>query len=165
VILRLDTGWFDPARAVIVGPAGEVALRPAEARLLAWLAQHPGETVSHDRLLREVWGYSARAQSKTVYTTVSRLRSKIEADPANPRHLLPVAKVGYRFVPAGPSASARQAPSIIGRDPDLEGIERLLDGGARLLTLVGPGGVGKTHLARCVEARVAQRLGDRTLFV
>ena len=50
-------------------------------------------------LLREVWGYRSSAITRTVDNTVLRLRAKIEADPARPRHVATVHGTGYRFDP------------------------------------------------------------------
>jgi two-component system alkaline phosphatase synthesis response regulator PhoP len=52
--------------------------------------------VSRTDLLREVWGYASGAVSRTVDTHVAELRRKLEEDPAAPRHILTVRKVGYR---------------------------------------------------------------------
>ena len=48
-------------------------------------------------LLSEVWGYGAFVLSRTVDSHVAELRRKLEDDPANPRHIVTVWKVGYRF--------------------------------------------------------------------
>ncbi len=48
-------------------------------------------------LLREVWGYDDSVMSRTVDTHIAELRRKLEADPASPRHILTVLKVGYRL--------------------------------------------------------------------
>jgi len=50
-------------------------------------------------LLREVWGYRSDVTSRTVDTHVAELRRKLERDPANPRHIMTVRKVGYRLAP------------------------------------------------------------------
>jgi len=49
-------------------------------------------------LMREVWGYSDDAVSRTIDTHIGELRRKLEADPAAPRHILTARKVGYRLV-------------------------------------------------------------------
>jgi DNA-binding response OmpR family regulator len=54
--------------------------------------------VSRAELLREVWGYGAFVLSRTVDSHVAELRRKLEDDPTNPRHIVTVWKVGYRFV-------------------------------------------------------------------
>jgi DNA-binding response OmpR family regulator len=47
--------------------------------------------------MREVWGYSDAVISRTIDTHIAELRRKLEADPAAPRHILTVRKVGYRL--------------------------------------------------------------------
>jgi DNA-binding response OmpR family regulator len=70
-----------------------------EFALLHVLACHPGRTLSRADLLEDVWGYEWIGPTDTVTVHVRRLRSKIEADPSNPRHLITVHGVGYRFDP------------------------------------------------------------------
>ena len=86
-------------REVRRGEAVVETLTTREAELLGWLAARPGKAVSRDDLLREVWGYRGATASRTVDNTVLRLRAKIEADPARPRHVLTVHGTGYRFEP------------------------------------------------------------------
>lgn len=75
----------------------EVPLRPKEFDLLAALLRRIGQVVTRDVLLREVWGYDESVVSRTVDTHMAELRRKLEADPAEPRHLLTVRKTGYRL--------------------------------------------------------------------
>ncbi len=78
--------------------AGEpIELAPKEFDLLVALLRHDGAAVSRLDLMREVWGYSAAVVSRTVDTHIAELRRKLEASPANPRHILTVRKVGYRL--------------------------------------------------------------------
>lgn len=75
----------------------EVHLTPIEFRLLTALIRHAGRVVTHRQLLAEVWGpgHSERGHYLRVY--MGHLRQKIEADPAQPRHILTEVGVGYRF--------------------------------------------------------------------
>jgi DNA-binding response OmpR family regulator len=80
--------------------AGEpVTLTAREFDLLWFLAAHPGRVFSRDQLMDRVWGYSAAVDTGTVTVHIRRLREKIEADPAHPRHLQTVWSVGYRLDP------------------------------------------------------------------
>ena len=80
--------------------AGEsVAVAPRELELLQYFVSHPGELLSRDRLLDEVWGYDATVQSRTVDVHVAALRQKLEDDPGRPRFFRTVHGRGYRFVP------------------------------------------------------------------
>lgn len=74
-----------------------VELTPKEFDLLIALLQRQGRVTSRNELLRAVWGYSASVVSRTVDTHVAELRRKLEQDAAEPRHILTVWKVGYKF--------------------------------------------------------------------
>ncbi|HEY2832535.1 MAG TPA: response regulator transcription factor [Sporichthyaceae bacterium] len=73
-----------------------LALTTREFDLLAFLLAHPGEAFTREALMRQVWGWEFGDQS-TVTVHVRRLREKIEDDPADPRLLVTVWGVGYRF--------------------------------------------------------------------
>jgi len=73
-------------------------LSPREFDLLAYFVRRRGEVVSRDQLLDAVWGYTAIPFTRTVDTHIAKLRKKIEAVPGNPRHLLTVHRMGYKFV-------------------------------------------------------------------
>jgi two-component system alkaline phosphatase synthesis response regulator PhoP len=74
-----------------------VELTPKEFDLLIALLRRQGRVTSRNELLRAVWGYSASVVSRTVDTHVAELRRKLEVDAAEPRHILTVWKVGYKF--------------------------------------------------------------------
>ncbi len=78
---------------------GEVIkLTRKEFGTLRFLAGRRGEVVRRDELLREVWNYKRYPTTRTVDNHVASLRSKIEKDPSDPRHLLTVHRVGYKLV-------------------------------------------------------------------
>ena len=85
-----------PRRAVRVRGTG-VALTSREFDLLAYLVRHPGIVLSRDALLREVWGYQYRIDTRTVDVHIRSLRQKIEEHPAEPSLILTVRGHGYRF--------------------------------------------------------------------
>jgi DNA-binding response OmpR family regulator len=74
-----------------------VPLTSKEFELLAHFARHPGRAFTRMQLLDAVWGTTFEGYEHNVNTHINRLRSKIEADPANPRYVLTVRGVGYRF--------------------------------------------------------------------
>ena len=74
-----------------------VNLAPLEYQLLVALMDRKGAVVSRLALMRDVWGHQASVVSRTVDTHILELRKKLEADPANPRHVLTVRKAGYRL--------------------------------------------------------------------
>ncbi len=73
-----------------------IDLTSTEFDLLFFLAKSPGRAYSREQLLAGVWGYSSGAYEHTVNTHINRLRSKIEADPANPELIQTVWGVGYK---------------------------------------------------------------------
>jgi two-component system, OmpR family, KDP operon response regulator KdpE len=97
------------ARAVFISDQ-RLTLTPKEYRLLQILAQHSGNVVTHQFLLREVWGNDHIDDTHYLRIFVRKLRRKIEADPTQPRILLTELGVGYRLVSAdGQTAAAATA--------------------------------------------------------
>jgi two-component system, OmpR family, alkaline phosphatase synthesis response regulator PhoP len=86
-------------QAHIVTRAGVVvSLTPLEFDVLRVLAKRRGTVVSRQELLRDVWSHQAEdIVTRTVDTHIGELRKKLEADPAHPRHILTVRKIGYRL--------------------------------------------------------------------
>ena len=76
----------------------EVRLTRKGFDLLRYLVEHPGEVITRDRLLDEVWGYERFPTTRTVDTHILRLRQKFEDDPERPAHILTAHGQGYRFV-------------------------------------------------------------------
>lgn len=83
-------------RQVFVG-GREVHLTPIEYKLLTTLVRHAGKVVTHQQLLREVWGPAHTDQAHYVRVYMAHLRHKLEAEPARPRYLLTEPGVGYRL--------------------------------------------------------------------
>ena len=75
----------------------DVRLTPIEYKLLATLVKHAGKVVTHQQLLRDVWGPSHEDQSHYVRVYMAHLRHKLEGEPARPRYLLTEPGVGYRL--------------------------------------------------------------------
>lgn len=75
----------------------EVHLTPMEYRLLTVLIRHAGKVVTHQFLLKEVWGVKYIGQNHYVRVFMANLRRKIERDPANPEYLLTEQGIGYRL--------------------------------------------------------------------
>ena len=121
VVLRrqMRTGSGEPT--VKVGPltidlAGRtvllndkrLALTPKEYRLLQVLAQHAGNVVTHQHLLKEVWGSTHVQDTHYLRIFVRKLRQKFETHPDSPRILLTELGVGYRLAP--PSGDGDATP-------------------------------------------------------
>lgn len=76
-----------------------VNLSAREFQLLRFFIEHRGETLSRDVLLRDVWGYGAKIQTRTVDMRVASLRQQLEDDPKQPQFILTVQGLGYKFRP------------------------------------------------------------------
>ena len=73
-------------------------MSPREFELLRYLIERKGETVSRDRLLEDVWGYESYPSTRTVDTHIAKLRAKIGDSGSEPRYILTIHGVGYKFV-------------------------------------------------------------------
>lgn len=76
----------------------KLELSAREYRLLRYLVAKEGNVVTRDELLDEVWGYNSYPSTRTVDNHIARLRQKVERDANEPRHILTVHGVGYKFV-------------------------------------------------------------------
>ena len=89
----------DLRRRVLHRGGEEIRLTTHEAGVLSYLISHRGKDVTREELLEKVWGYSPTMQTRTVDNQILKLRKKIEDVPADPRHILTIHGVGYRFEP------------------------------------------------------------------
>ncbi|HPA48320.1 MAG TPA: response regulator transcription factor [bacterium] len=74
-------------------------LSPREFEIMRLLSERRGEIVTRERFLEEVWGYESAPSTRTVDNHIAKLRQKIEVDPDNPKHIVTVHRMGYKFVP------------------------------------------------------------------
>jgi two-component system KDP operon response regulator KdpE len=87
----------DLVRRVVLVDNGEVKLTPKEYDLLRVLVIHAGKVVTHQHLLREVWGPASVYETHYLRVYIGQLRQKLEPDPAQPRYILTEPGVGYRL--------------------------------------------------------------------
>lgn len=145
--LHLEACTVDLAAAQVERDGERTPLTRLEAALLAFLAGRAGHPATRDELLVEVWGYRPGVKSQTIENTVWRVRQKIERDPRRPKHLKSRYGTGYALELPGPKPSnIADADPLFGRDDAVAALDRLR--GARVVTLLGPAGVGKTRIAR-----------------
>ena len=90
---------LDPEGRRVTVRGAAVALSAREFDLLALLAASPGRAFTREAILERVWGWSFEGTVRTVDNFIRSLRQKIEADPAQPRHIVTVRNVGYRLEP------------------------------------------------------------------
>jgi two-component system KDP operon response regulator KdpE len=75
----------------------EIHLTPTEYKLLTTLIRHAGKVITHRQLLKEVWGDAYSNEDQYLHVYMTRLRHKLEKDPARPKHLMIELGVGYRL--------------------------------------------------------------------
>jgi DNA-binding response OmpR family regulator len=97
--LRYDDLVIRPRLHMVELDGIPIELTATEFYLLYFLASHPRQVFTRQQLLDRVWHYEYFGDARTVTVHMSRLRKKVEPDPANPRHLRTVRRVGYKFVP------------------------------------------------------------------
>lgn len=88
---------IDLAARTVTRNGEQCALTPKAYELLLALVKRDGAVAGRNELLKEVWGYGAFIMTRTVDTHIAELRRKVEENPAEPRHIVTVWKVGYRF--------------------------------------------------------------------
>jgi len=96
-VLSIDGVELDLDRHELVVRGVHVELPLKEFELLAVLMEHAGRVVSRATLIDQVWGSDYVGDTKTLDVHVKRLRSKIETDPSQPRHITTVRGLGYKF--------------------------------------------------------------------
>jgi two-component system alkaline phosphatase synthesis response regulator PhoP len=94
--LHIDYGSYE-----ISIDGKKVDLSPTELKLLFFFSQHPGRVYTRDQILDHVWGDTAFVTPRTVDVHVKRLRAQIEKNLENPRYILTVRGVGYKFADSG----------------------------------------------------------------
>jgi DNA-binding response OmpR family regulator len=97
---RVSVGGFhlDPVEHNVVLPDGSVvSLTTIEFKLLHCLMRNAGRVVTPTYLLNSTWGYDYEGESNQIAVYIRRLRNKIEKDPNNPRYIVTVRRLGYKF--------------------------------------------------------------------
>jgi two-component system KDP operon response regulator KdpE len=106
-VVRIGRLEIDLATRLVTIDGARVTLTPKEYKLLQILAQHAGYVVTHQHLLKEIWGVSHVNDAHYLRIFVRKLRQKIEADPTQPRILMTELGIGYRL-----AASERDAVTV-----------------------------------------------------
>ena len=98
-VLRFGGVVVDLARRLVTRDGVALHLTPIEYRLLTHLATQPDRVITHQQLLKAVWGPGHAEDTHYVRVHMANLRKKVEDDPSMPKHLLTEAGIGYRFRP------------------------------------------------------------------
>ena len=97
MVFSFDDLVVDESRREIRRNGAVLALKPKEFELLLFLARNKGIALGRSLILERVWGWDFDGGSRTVDVHIRWLREKIELDPANPKRILTVRGIGYRF--------------------------------------------------------------------
>jgi DNA-binding response OmpR family regulator len=90
---------ISPEEGVVSRDGEQLHLTKTEFKLLVELASQPGKVFSREILLERVWGYDYFGDGRLVDVHIRRLRTKVEADPANPRYVVTARGLGYKLQP------------------------------------------------------------------
>ncbi len=96
-VLEVGPVRMDVDRHVVAVRGGEVTMPLKEFELLELLLRNAGRVLTRGQLIDRVWGSNYVGDTKTLDVHIKRLRAKVEADPANPVHLVTVRGLGYKF--------------------------------------------------------------------
>jgi len=173
-ILRFAGHELDRSRFELRRAGEPVPIEPQALDVLAYLAMHHDRVVTREELLDHVWG-DRFVSASAVSTRIKDARRAVGDDGELQAVIKTVHGRGFRLVcdveevtdEASPDAVAalpgrslrRMASTFVGRDEELDSLSELLSR-ARLLTLCGPGGIGKTRLALELASRVSRRYAD-----
>ncbi len=108
-LLHADGISLDPAQHVLHARRQATHLTPMESRLLAVFMSYPGQLLTREFLMREVWDTSYIGDTRTIEVHVCWLRKKLGDSATEPRYLLTVRGRGYRFLPVIKPDSRRLA--------------------------------------------------------
>jgi DNA-binding response OmpR family regulator len=96
---RLGDCEIDFSRAELRRGGARVDLTAIELKMVQLFLRHPGRVMTRTHVVDEVWGHDVFVTDRVVDTHVVKLRRKIEPDPSQPRHIVSVRGIGYRFEP------------------------------------------------------------------
>jgi predicted ATPase/DNA-binding winged helix-turn-helix (wHTH) protein len=163
---------FDPARVALFDEGDLVRLGAIELKILSVLLERPGALVSKAEIMSRVWGHSVVGDN-ALHVHIAGLRKTLGNEIISTKR-----GAGYRF--AAPFSREQKTSTVgnlplpagrgvglsplIGRDDDLQQVVQLL-GTARLVSLTGPGGVGKTSLGLQVSRQCADHFRDGAWLV
>jgi two-component system KDP operon response regulator KdpE len=97
-VVRAGSLLIDLARYIITRDGEEIKLTATEFKLLAYLAANTGRVLTHQSILRYVWGDAEADHVEYLRVYMRQLRKKLELDPENPKFLLTEPGIGYRFL-------------------------------------------------------------------
>ena len=100
-VVHIGPNRVDLRGTEVIRDGKSLPLSAREFQLLRYFLEHPGATLTREQLLTDVWGYSGKMFTRTVDVHVASLRQKLEPEPRQPRYLVTVQGLGYKFRPQG----------------------------------------------------------------
>lgn len=97
-VLNLGPFQIDEGKIEVRKNGKIIELKPKEYKMFLYMAKYPNQIMSKEKLCDEVWGEDYVGFDNTIMVHIRRLREKIEEDPSNPRYILNVKGLGYKFV-------------------------------------------------------------------
>ncbi|MBU5292960.1 response regulator transcription factor [Anaerosalibacter bizertensis] len=76
-----------------------IEFKPKEYKMFLYMAKHPNQILSKEKLCDEIWGEDYIGFDNTIMVHIRRVREKIEEDPSNPKHIINIKGLGYKFIP------------------------------------------------------------------
>jgi DNA-binding response OmpR family regulator/signal transduction histidine kinase len=99
-LIQIDGLAIDLAQRLVTVDGTEITLTPIEYQILAYLARHSGQVLTHSQILQEVWGQEYSGESHYLWVHIAHLRQKLEPNSKQPRYILTERGVGYRLAKA-----------------------------------------------------------------
>lgn len=96
-VMRLGPFQIDEGKIEVWKNGELIELKPKEYKMLLYMAKHPNQIMSKEKLCSELWGEDYFGFDNTIMVHIRRLREKIEDDPSNPKYIINVKGLGYKF--------------------------------------------------------------------
>ena len=156
---------LDPAKQQLWQGEASIPIQPRPLAVLQYLAEHPGQTISKEELLKEVWEgtYVTKAALKVC---IQEIRKALGETAASPQYIETIGREGYRFggdsveqaAPAGHATTAAGQSLVVGREAEVDRLHqqlrKALDGERQLVFVTGEAGLGKTTIVDRFQAQV-----------
>ncbi|MBW4827441.1 MAG: response regulator transcription factor [Clostridiaceae bacterium] len=98
-IFNLGSFQIDEEKIEVRKNGKLIEFKPREYKMFLYMAKHPNQILSKEKLCNEIWGEDYIGFDNTIMVHIRRVREKIEEDPSNPKHVINIKGLGYKFIP------------------------------------------------------------------
>lgn len=98
-IFNLGSFQIDEEKIEVRKNGKLIEFKPKEYKIFLYMAKHPNQILSKEKLCDEIWGEDYIGFDNTIMVHIRRVREKIEEDPSNPKHIINIKGLGYKFIP------------------------------------------------------------------